>query len=147
MLSVSHNHWYRGSLEGIATQELARLLPWHKKLSWRMITYVAVYAKLHASANDRGTRHADPAEGLSKTALFGILTQLRFWVETLQLADTGKSVSGDCARSKPVRAPLKRPSAASLRNLPRPPSRTCFGLSAAIPATIARSRWRPEHGR
>jgi hypothetical protein len=99
MLSVSHNHWYRGSLEGIATQELARLLPWHKKLSWRMITYVAVYAKLHASANDRGTRHADPAEGLSKTALFGILTQLRFWVETLQLADTGKSVSGDCARS------------------------------------------------
>jgi ribosomal protein L11 methylase PrmA len=101
VLGVPHNQWYRGSLEGIPTADLNRLLPFHRKLSWQVMTYVVLQARLEASANDKGT--ADAAglrrKGLSKSALLGILTQLRGWIEKLKPADTGKTVWGDYARN------------------------------------------------
>jgi ribosomal protein L11 methylase PrmA len=101
VLGVPHNQWYRGSLEGIPTSDLNRLLPFHRKLSWQVMTYVVLQARLEASANDKGT--ADAAglrrKGLSKSALLGILTQLRGWIEKLKPADTGKTVWGDYARN------------------------------------------------
>jgi ribosomal protein L11 methylase PrmA len=101
VLGVPHNQWYRGSLEGIPTSELNRLLPFHKKLSWQVMTYVVLQARLEASANDKGTADAGAIrkKGLTKSSLLGILTQLRGWIEKLKPADTGKTVWGDYARN------------------------------------------------
>ncbi len=101
LLGVNHNPWYRGSLEGLPSQDLARLLPWRRKLSWRVMTYVVMQARLQSSANDKGTVDAARVrgKGLSKTALLGILTQLRSWIAGLQPADTGKTVWGDYAHA------------------------------------------------
>jgi ribosomal protein L11 methylase PrmA len=101
VLGVPHNQWYRGSLEGIPTSDLNRLLPFHKKLSWQVMTYVVLQARLEASANDKGTADAGAIrrKGLSKSSLLGILTQLRGWIEKLRPADTGKTVWGDYARN------------------------------------------------
>jgi ribosomal protein L11 methylase PrmA len=101
VLGVPHNQWYRGSLEGIPTSDLNRLLPFHKKLSWQVMTYVVLQARLEALANDKGTADAGAIrrKGLSKSSLLGILTQLRGWIEKLKPADTGKTVWGDYARN------------------------------------------------
>lgn len=101
VLGVPHNHWYRGSLEGITTPDLARLLPWRKTLSWRVMTYVVLQARLQAAANDGRAVDAGRLreKGLSKTALTGMLHQLRSWVAGLQPADTGKTVWGDYAHT------------------------------------------------
>jgi ribosomal protein L11 methylase PrmA len=101
VLGVPHNQWYRGSLEGIPTSDLNRLLPFHKKLSWQVMTYVVLQARLEASANDKGTADAGAIrrKGLSKSSLLGILNQLRGWIEKLKPADTGKTVWGDYARN------------------------------------------------
>jgi ribosomal protein L11 methylase PrmA len=101
VLGVPHNQWYRGSLEGIPTAELNRLLPFHKKLSWQVMTYVVLQARLEASANDKGTADAGAIrkKGLTKASLLGILTQLRGWIAKLKPADTGKTVWGDYARN------------------------------------------------
>src|SRR5215471_16803053 len=48
---IAHNGWYRGSLEGISTTELDRLLPWWKKaLSWNVLTHVYLQAKMQSLA-------------------------------------------------------------------------------------------------
>ena len=53
------------------------------------------------TVNDK--KIVDPAgirrKGLSKSALLGILTQLRGWIEGIKPADTGKTVWGDYARN------------------------------------------------
>ncbi len=101
ILGVPHNQWYRGSLEGIPTAELNRLLPFHKKLSWHTMTYVVLQARLQNSINDKKTVDAAGIrrKGLSKSALLGILTQLRGWIEGMKPADTGKTIWGDYARN------------------------------------------------
>ncbi|QQP90769.1 hypothetical protein IGS68_05965 [Skermanella sp. TT6] len=101
VLGVPHNQWYRGSLEGIPTADLNRLLPFRKKLSWQVMTYVVLQARLEASANDKGTAEAAGIrrKGLPKPSLLGILTQLRGWIEKLKPADTGRTVWGDYARN------------------------------------------------
>jgi hypothetical protein len=42
LLGVAHNAWYRGSLEGIPTRDLARLLPLGKRLSWNVLSQVVL---------------------------------------------------------------------------------------------------------
>ncbi|MEE8542552.1 MAG: class I SAM-dependent methyltransferase, partial [Gammaproteobacteria bacterium] len=44
MFGTPHNEWYRGALEGIATADLARLLPLHRKLSWNVLSQVVLPA-------------------------------------------------------------------------------------------------------
>ena len=52
VLGLPHNAWYRGTQEGIPVTELARILPWHCKLGWRMLTYVVLQAHFQARAVD-----------------------------------------------------------------------------------------------
>jgi ribosomal protein L11 methylase PrmA len=104
-LGIPHNAWYRGSLEGIPTQDLARLLPLRRKLSWRVMTYVVLQARLHETANDPNGAAFDRAQrisrrrALSRAGFLGILTQLRDWVAGLEPADTGRTVWADYART------------------------------------------------
>lgn len=84
-LGVPHNAWYRGALEGVATEDLNQLLPWYKKLSWNMLTHVALQARFQ-----QGARRSDAAVEKAKARnlpLIGyqeILRGLRRWIAKLE---------------------------------------------------------------
>ncbi|MGH6915309.1 MAG: class I SAM-dependent methyltransferase, partial [Geminicoccales bacterium] len=105
-LGAPHNAWYRGSLEGIATTDLARLLPLSAKLSWNVFAHVVLHARLHEKALKRPSESTEKARAgrLSRAGLQGLLSQLRRWIARLQPADRGASLWGDYASTHSYRA-------------------------------------------
>jgi ribosomal protein L11 methylase PrmA len=99
LLGIAHNAWYRGSLEGIPTADLARLLPLGKRLSWNVLSQVVLQAKLERQALARTEQSIAKVRGrgLSKTAFAGLLAQMRRWIARLRPADRGATVWGDYA--------------------------------------------------
>lgn len=98
LTGVSHNAWFRGRLEGIATADLARILPLRKRLSWNVLTQVVLQAQLEQqalNAPDTAIQKAKATRRLSRAGYSGLLHQLRNWIARLQPADTGKTVWGD----------------------------------------------------
>ena len=112
-LGIAHNTWYRGSMEGIPSDSLTRMLPLYKRLSWRMFSHVTLPAKLESrarSAPDDTIQKVKSQGAFSRMAYQGFLTQLRNWIAKLHPPDTGRttwadyaaqnSYSGDSQRAK-----------------------------------------------
>ena len=85
-LGVPYQAWLRGSLEGVPTADLARLLPWHARLSPRHLFHVLLPARAerHAASRERASvarirRARLPLEGLRM-----MLRQLRAWIASLR---------------------------------------------------------------
>ena len=100
LFGLPHNAWFRGTQEGLAVSDLARLLSLRHKVSWKVLVHVALHAKFEAGAMrapDQAIKKAKQGRKLSRAGYRGLLTQLRNWIETLQPADTGKTVWGDYA--------------------------------------------------
>jgi len=100
LLGVAHNGWFRGTLEGIPTTELARLLPLRRNLSWNVFVHVTLQAKLQRGAVREGEARAARLtrnRPLSRTAYRGMLAQLRNWIARLRPADTGRTEWGSYA--------------------------------------------------
>lgn len=97
VLGVQPNHWFRGSLEGIAPEDLSPLLSWRDNLSWTIMTHVTAQAALQTRSMRKGTDAGKPSERkLPKTALIGMLQGLRSYINKLKLP--GKTtVWGDYA--------------------------------------------------
>ena len=97
LVGVPHNAWYRGSLEGITTVELSRLLPRMRKLSWNVLTHVVLQAAFQkGSASHRKEDFSKKAK-LGKPAFQRILTGLRKWISRLEPRDRDKTVWTDYA--------------------------------------------------
>lgn len=95
-LGVPHNAWFRGSLEGIASRDLALLLPWRSRLSPTIQTNVILPAKAEAKALLRDVDAAGIRKReLPKNSYKNILLQLQHFVEGLNPRDTGATVWGD----------------------------------------------------
>ncbi|MEQ9449238.1 MAG: hypothetical protein RLN70_10090, partial [Rhodospirillaceae bacterium] len=76
VLGVSHNAWFRGSLEGIRTVDLARLIPLRKKLSPSMLSHVVLQAYLENHAHrapDTAIAKATGRRRLSRAGYRGLL--------------------------------------------------------------------------
>lgn len=88
LCGIAHNAWYRGALEGIPTQELARILPLRSRLSWNVLTQVVLQAKLQhgSAARDQASRIVS-ARTLPRSGLRHLLLGLRRWVERLHPGD------------------------------------------------------------
>jgi len=102
LLGIAHNGWFRGTLEGVPTTELARLLPLRRKLSWNVFVHVTLQAKLQRGALRGGEAHAARlirSRPLSRTAYRGMLTQLRNWIARLRLGGSGQTEWGDYAET------------------------------------------------
>ncbi len=101
LCGVPHNAWYRGSLEGIPSDQLGRLLPLRRKLSWNVLSHVVLPARGQRSAADAGAESLARLRErqLSRVAYQGLLAQLRDWIARLEPLDTGPTVLGDYERS------------------------------------------------
>lgn len=101
-LGIPHNGWYRGTLEGIGVAEINRLLPWHKKLSFNVLTHIVLQDTFQRKAQASGPGLAKTAVGKAVLPLASskhMLVKLGRWIESLEPADTGKTVWRDYARS------------------------------------------------
>ena len=98
-LGVSHNAWYRGSLEGIGILEMDSLLPWHRKMSWRTFTHVALQARLQRKGVESPGGEADRIreQKLPRQSYLGMLSQLRDWIAGLEPRDRSRTVWSDYA--------------------------------------------------
>ena len=82
---IAHNPWFRGNLEGIPTDDLNRVLPFWRKLSWNVLSHVTLLARTQSfSMANRERAIARAARvRLSKVGYQGILEQLRSWIRKL----------------------------------------------------------------
>ncbi len=97
---IPHNAWYRGTLEGIPTGELCRLMRWRQYFQWNMLMHVVMQHWFQRSASQDLSdlkKEAIPARPLPLRSLCHLLEQLHNWIESLQPADTGKTVWSDYA--------------------------------------------------
>ena len=86
VLGLQPNHWFRGSLEGIAPEDLSPLLSWRHNLAWTIMTHVTAQAALQTRALRTGTTAGKPRDRrLPKSALVGMLQGLRQYIEKLNL--------------------------------------------------------------
>ena len=97
VLGVQPNYWFRGSLEGIAPEDLSPLLSWRDNLSWTVMTHVTAQAALQKRSVRKGTHAGKPSERkLPKSALIGMLQGLRSYIARLKLSGDA-TVWGDYA--------------------------------------------------
>lgn len=97
VLGISHNAWYRGSLEGITVEDVSKLLPWYSRLSWNALTHVFMQARLQRSAADGKALDKARTRRLPKIGFEQILRGLRNWIAKLRPKSAGKSVWQDYA--------------------------------------------------
>jgi ribosomal protein L11 methylase PrmA len=90
MFGTPHNDWYRGALDGIGTAEFTRLLPWHRKLSWNVLSQLVLPTALEGSARRGGISVSSSTLSGAKFPLAsyqGLLRRLHKWIEGLEPRD------------------------------------------------------------
>jgi ribosomal protein L11 methylase PrmA len=80
---VSFQPWYRGSLEGISSSDLAALLPFRSKLNPLVALHTVVQGRMQRSVSAEQTKKAQSIR-LSKTALVNNLRSMRGLVAGLE---------------------------------------------------------------
>lgn len=96
LLGAPHNEWFRGSLEGVPTPMLARLIPPAKRFSFNLWAHVLAPAKAQSSGAVEKAKRAI-ARPLPKSSYLGLLRQLRAWIATLAPLGVDKTVWRDYA--------------------------------------------------
>lgn len=99
LFGVAHNAWYRGTLEGIPTGDLRRLLRLRHIFSWNVLTHVFLQSIFQekGSGNTLGANMLERG-GLSRANFQVLLRRLKDWVGKLEPADAGKTLWQDYAR-------------------------------------------------
>ncbi len=100
-LDVAHNSWYRGNLEGIPVSEINKLLPFHKKLSWRVFMNIVLPNKLQNQAKNNKNTGAGKLKKakLHKAGYLGMLTQLHSWVNSMNPLKAPNTTWSDYAKN------------------------------------------------
>jgi hypothetical protein len=94
---VAPNPWFRGSVEGIAPEDLARLLPLKDKLSFTVLAHVVAQSHAHRRGIRAGVDGQPKASRrLSGRAFAAILSSLRDYIAGLS-APGGKTIWSDYA--------------------------------------------------
>jgi ribosomal protein L11 methylase PrmA len=97
---VSHNNWYRGGLEGIASEDLVKLFRLRHFLSINSLMHLVLptYMQRRAMKRDKQSLNIK-RRPLPRNSYRAILQQLRNWIKKLVPADTGVTVWGDYERT------------------------------------------------
>lgn len=100
VIGLPFNAWFRGALEGIPTDQIARLLPTKSRLSLRMNAHVFLPARYQRGTQSDAVREnlgPSGGRGLPRRGYEGLLRQLRNWIAGLQPKDADPSVWSDYA--------------------------------------------------
>ena len=90
---IPHNSWYRGGMEGLSAQELSHVLPFHRKLSFNILTHVVMQARFQSrSGSQLDAEQVVQKRKLPLTAFRQMLLGLQKWIKKLEPAGTGKTV-------------------------------------------------------
>ncbi|MBW0143731.1 class I SAM-dependent methyltransferase [Sphingomicrobium clamense] len=98
-VGIAPNHWMRGALEGIAPEDLAKMLPWKAKWSPVVLAHVvglAALQKKRLATTPAEARAAKEKAKLPKARFVAILEGLKAYIEGLQ-PPGGESVWGEYA--------------------------------------------------
>jgi ribosomal protein L11 methylase PrmA len=99
IVGVSHQAWFRGTLEGIPVEDMAKVLPLRARLSWRAYLHVVLHARM--TARSRRTQNVETSSArptpMSKAALIWMLKGLRRWIAGLRPRGVDGTVWGDYA--------------------------------------------------
>ncbi len=100
-LGLVHNHWYRGTQEGIPAADLRRMLPLRKKLSRNVLLHVVAQSALQNSSatQAKNSEQTIKTGRLPKASMVRMLEGLRRWISTMEPADTGKTIWQDYANA------------------------------------------------
>jgi len=105
MLDLQPNHWFRGSLEGIAPEDLAKLVPLRKRLNWTVLTHVIAQATLQNRSVQTTTGSSRYREArLPRSSFEGMLRGLRGAIAKMEVP-SHKTVWGDYANNTSYAAP------------------------------------------
>src|SRR3990167_9622559 len=102
ILGIPHNYWYRGRLEGIATADIARIIPLYKKFNWNIFTHIVLQNRLDNVAmenQDKAILKAKIQKIFSKLAYEGFLIQIKKWIQKLEPKNIGKTSWGEYTRA------------------------------------------------
>jgi len=84
-VGVYHNDYFRGTLEGITSYDLSRMLSYKKFLSLNLFSHVYLHARAHKLENVKKTKSQKKIKSkLSKRAYLAILEQLERWISNLK---------------------------------------------------------------
>ncbi len=105
MLDLQPNHWFRGSLEGIAPEDLAKLVPLRKRLNWTVLTHVIAQATLQNRSVQSTTGSSRYREArLPRSSFEGMLRGLRGAIAKMEVP-SHKTVWGEYANNTSYAAP------------------------------------------
>jgi len=94
---LPYQPWYRGNMQGISTVDIAKCLPWYRKLSWRSFTQVVLQGKLQQSSRQKALSKLKPRQ-LPKAVLCKMLKDLKHWIECLEFPNSKASQWQDYER-------------------------------------------------
>jgi ribosomal protein L11 methylase PrmA len=97
LLGIPHNAWYRGNMEGIPVEHLARLLPFSARLSWNVTKHVVLQAWFEKLSTQGKPGGAVKDIQLPPAAFRAMLTGLKEWIATLEPKGGEKTVWRDYA--------------------------------------------------
>jgi ribosomal protein L11 methylase PrmA len=95
LLGVSHVPWYRGSLEGVSTTDLAALLGMRHWLSWNVAVHVLLQARFQRAATRKGAVKISVARKLPREGFLSMLQGLRAWIGGLEPGGSRRTVWSD----------------------------------------------------
>jgi ribosomal protein L11 methylase PrmA len=98
---IPHSAWFRGNLEGIPVEDMARVLPLRTRFSWRTYLHVVLHGKM--TSKGRSTEVSASASAkrrpMSKAALVWMLKGLRRWIASLKPRGVDGTIWGDYAQN------------------------------------------------
>jgi len=102
IVGVPFQNWYRGCLEGIPADQLARILPLRSKLNWRVLAHVVMQARLQSAASQKPVEELGSAarRKFPRAGLVSMLRQLLKWIRKLNPADLKASTWSDYETSR-----------------------------------------------
>jgi len=105
LLDLQPSHWFRGSLEGIAPEDLAKLIPLKKRLNFTVLTHVIAQAAMQRRSVNKSQGSASYRTArLPRSGFEGMLDGLRRAIAKLEVP-SHRTVWGDYAQNTSYSSP------------------------------------------
>lgn len=85
-LGLPHQSWFRGSLDGIRTEEIARIMPLRSRLRWQAWLHVFLHSKyvLKTQSGEPGETAIPASRPMPRESLGWMLRSLRAWIAGME---------------------------------------------------------------